>query len=118
MMSATSKVALVSPRFSASRRASSIAVGDSVQTHRRVPALGQGQGDGCFAASHVEDVAVELALLDQGGQFGLWDADAPWRPRTLAELGGFTAVGRFELEIQWLSHASRYINHPDICQWG
>ncbi len=54
LMSATSKVAFVSPRRAASRRARSIAVGGQVETHRGHAAFG-----------------VELALFDQRGQFRL-----------------------------------------------
>lgn len=66
--------------------------------------------------AHVEDVAAELALHDQGGQLGLGFADAPWRSDSLPEGDGFTAVGGFELKIQRFSHVFIYINGPDICQ--
>lgn len=61
-------------------------------------------------AAHVEDVAAELALHDQGGQLGLGFADAPWRSDSLPEGDGFTAVGGFELKIQRFSHVFIYIN--------
>ena len=90
--------------------------GGQVQPERAVSSRSQRQGDGRFPASHVEDVAVELALLDERRQLRLGRPDAPRRADALAELGGLSAVSRFESKISRFSHTFRYIKRPDICQ--
>ena len=92
--------------------------GRKIQPDGGVTQFGQVQGHGGLAAADVENVAVELALLDQGGDLRLRFADAPWRLCSRAELGNLSPVGGFEREVWWCSHAPVYINLVDICQYS
>ena len=69
-MSATSKLALVKPRFSVSRRAKSIAVGER-SSPTVVSTLSEKQRDGGLPAAHVQHVAVKPVGLDQRDKLGL-----------------------------------------------
>ena len=100
-MSATSKLALVSPRFAASLRASVMAVADRVEADRGEAQFGKVQGRRGLAAARVEHVAVDLARLDQRLDLRLRLADAPRRAEAL-ELLGLAAVCRIEHRLFWL----------------
>ena len=78
-----------------------MAVGDWSKPDRGEPLFGQVQRDGGLAAAGVEHVAVELALLDQGGDLGLRFADAPRRLRA-CHLRSLAPVGGFEHFVAWV----------------
>ena len=92
--------------------------GRKIQTDRGETQLGQMQRHRRLATAHVENVAVELALLDQGGDLRLRFADAPRRLGSCPQLGNLTPVRGFECEVCWCGHAPVYINLVDICQYA
>ena len=62
-----------------------------------------------LAAAGVQHVALDLALVDKRGDLRLRLTQAPWRS-TARELGGLAAVGRIEIEVEFLS----FSHTPDI----
>jgi hypothetical protein len=89
-----------------------------IQSDCGVTQFGQPRGGDAFPAARIEDLAVNLALFDQGGDVGLRLADTPrWlsaqtQPGTLAPVSGPEG----ELGHIGFSHAPMNIKAPEICQ--
>jgi hypothetical protein len=60
---------------------------------------------------------VELALLDQRGEFGLWFTEAPRRTDAHPEAGSLAAVGRVEFEVLWCCHGAPQVVVTGSAQW-
>jgi hypothetical protein len=102
-MSATSKVALVSPRLADSARARSMVVCD--RSSPTVVSPRSARYNEIAASPHpVEHAAVELPLLDQRGQVRLGFTDTPRRFGAGAETADLAPLGGFKGEVFRCGH--------------